>query len=194
MRMFICVVVAMLSLIPTSVNSTTTNNQQIELRFKVSRVVRSCNPIDLTIPLIKKHEGLRLTAYPDNGRYSIGYGTVSKCGETITEREAIQRMKVHLYECADSLDRNVSWWRELPISKQVALLDMTFNLGTTGVNKFKRFLSALKFGDWDKAAKEIMYRNSDHDKLVRTPYARQTGKRCLAISGLISGSVDLVNV
>ena len=40
------------------------------------------------IALIKGFEGFRANAYKDNGQWSIGYGTTSQEGATITEAEA----------------------------------------------------------------------------------------------------------
>ena len=54
------------------------------------------------------------------------------------------------------LDRNLSWWRELPDDIQLVLANMCFNLGITRLKKFKKFLTALSEKDWELAATEMM--------------------------------------
>ncbi|MFO0764096.1 MAG: lysozyme [Candidatus Gracilibacteria bacterium] len=47
----------------------------------------------LALEMIRKYEGLRLTAYWDHLGYSIGYGTRSYAGEKITKQEAERRLQ-----------------------------------------------------------------------------------------------------
>lgn len=54
------------------------------------------------------------------------------------------------------LDRNLSWWRELPDDIQLVLANMCFNLGITRLKKFKKFLTALSEKNWELAATEMM--------------------------------------
>ena len=48
------------------------------------------------IALIKSFEGFHEQAYRDNGQWSIGYGTASTEGATITKEEADTAMRAHV--------------------------------------------------------------------------------------------------
>lgn len=53
---------------------------------------------------MKKYEWLRLQAYPDTRRRSIGYGTASYPWENITEQEAERRYKEAINPRSDKID------------------------------------------------------------------------------------------
>ena len=46
-------------------------------------------------------------------------------------------------------------WAGLTLARQYAIIDMVFNLGCAGLRKFKRFLAAVRDGQWGAAAAEI---------------------------------------
>jgi lysozyme len=61
-----------------------------------------------------------------------------------------------IQEGAADLDRRLPWWRQMNDARQRALLDMRFNLGQDGLEKFKKALPAMHAGDYETAAREIM--------------------------------------
>jgi len=71
-----------------------------------------------------------------------------------------------------------SWFTELDQVRQDAVLNMAFNLGTTGFFKFKNFISYLEVKDFDRASDELLY-NSNGGKSI---YHRQVGKRAREIA------------
>lgn len=91
----------------------------------------------------KGWEQLRLKAYKDNTRYSIGYGNESYQGEEITEKEADKRFYAYW-------DANIPPLKKYTSSKgqYVALADTLYNKG----GKVDRFLSQGKI-DCEKIGK-----------------------------------------
>jgi len=73
----------------------------------IGAMLNQQSPSQNCFALIKKWEGCRLTAYVDNGSYSIGWGTKpSFAGETITQAEADARMaKCAQVACNEVLKR-----------------------------------------------------------------------------------------
>ena len=49
----------------------------------------------------------------------------------------------------------VKTWEGLSLARQYAIIDMAFNLGAGGLRKFQRFLTAVRAGEWTRAADEI---------------------------------------
>ena len=68
---------------------------------------------------------------------------------------AMQQITSDLLLQFDSyLRRDFPMLDQYPDSAKSALLDMTYNLGPTGVMKFKRMIAAIEAGDWTVAANE----------------------------------------
>lgn len=105
-----------------------------------------------------RDEGEVLHAYPD----SLGYLTIG-IGHLIDKRKGGKISKAasrfifaeDLAEKVADLDRAIPWWRELPAAKQRVVINLCFQLGITGLLKFKKMLAALKAGDYKTAAKQL---------------------------------------
>ena len=80
----------------TSVADSKKNISKVSIQKNVKNSSQSgtfWQAYDLAIPLIRKHEWLRLKAYPDPEKCSIWYGTRAKsCSEVITQAEADKRL------------------------------------------------------------------------------------------------------
>ncbi len=63
-------------------------------------------------------------------------------------------------------------WILFSQQRQIALIDMVFNLGEAGFKKFKKSIKFIKGNEWGKASKEIL----------DSKWAKQVGKRALTIS------------
>lgn len=124
-----------------------------------------------------RDEGMRLRPYQcTGGKTSIGVGrNLDDVG--ITEPEAMQMLDNDIERCACELDERLPWWNQLGKSRRRALLNMTFNLGITRLMGFRRMLSALERGQWDKAA----------DEALNSKWARQVGARADRIAALFRG-------
>lgn len=122
--------------------------------------------IDL-VSFIRMNEGLRLKPYRcPAGKWTIGVGynmeahgipgwMVDKIlsGRGITEQDADRLLIEEVAKCITACKAMVSGFTEASHNRQIALVDMCFNLGPTGLSKFKNMLSAIKVGDWKKAAR-----------------------------------------
>jgi len=128
------------------------------------------------------HEGLKLRPYkcPAN-KWTIGVGRnledvgLSKdeqlklfgtCGlnrkevidillaRGISEEEALFLLDNDIKKCAADVKR-FPWFESLDPVRQKVIIDMRFNLGLAGLMGFKRMISALERGDYDRAGEEM---------------------------------------
>jgi lysozyme len=122
-----------------------------------------------------KHEGLRLDMYKDSlGIYTIGVGhNIQDRG--ITARVAAVMLEEDIDVAVEDLKRNVSFFDDLPEAAQEALVNLCFNMGIPRLMQFKKTLSFLREGKYDKAANE----------LLDSRYASQVGYRALEVAQMI---------
>ena len=108
-----------------------------------------------TVEFVKRFEGLRLTSYWDYHQWSIGYGSISYEGQTITEEQAARKLQGDLQKYAKSLSDVL----HIPLSpdQETALLSAAYNLGVTGIS---RIIKVCNTGDFEAAAD--MLRRYDH--------------------------------
>ncbi|MGD9637831.1 MAG: glycoside hydrolase family protein [Alphaproteobacteria bacterium] len=120
-------------------------------------------------------EGLKLKPYLcSKGKLTIGIGrNIEDVG--ITKDEAFYLLENDIENVEFELDKNFSWWRNMSEKRQRALANMCFNLGIKRLLGFKKMLSAMEFGDFEKAAIEAL--NSD--------WAKQVGLRSTRIAQMI---------
>ncbi|PCJ26473.1 MAG: hypothetical protein COA94_05030 [Rickettsiales bacterium] len=103
--------------------------------------------------LIKLHEGLELKPYRCTaGELTIGYGINLDAG--ITEEEADYMLDNRVRSLTTQL-HNIDFWIELSGVRRAVLIDMAYNLGLSGLLKFRRMLAAMEVRDFDKAAIEM---------------------------------------
>lgn len=119
---------------------------------------------------IKRHEGLVLHAYKDSlGYLTIGYGRLvdkAKHGG-ISEAEAEYLLQNDVSSVLSVLHRNITFFDSLCIPRQAVLLNMAFQMGITGLLKFKKTLSLIEMGDFDGAA----------DGMLKSLWGKQTPNR-----------------
>lgn len=137
-------------------------------------------------------EGFRSKMYYDTeGKRTIGYGFNLDDGrfskeqvdrwlrEGISEEEAKQVLKDELAKTREKLESR-AWFKKLDPVRQGAIVDMAYNMGTGGVDKFKNMISALEKGDYETAASEVL----------NSKYASQTGNRAVKIASLIRSGAE----
>jgi lysozyme len=132
---------------------------------------------------IKKHEGFVEHVYDDSlGIPTIGYGFAIKdlvLDEDIAEEILIRKL--------EKLKRNANarfkWLEDMPQEVQEVVLNMCYQLGVTGVSKFRKAISALQEGDWEEAANEML------DSL----WARQTPNRAKELSNTVRNQVEKIS-
>jgi len=136
--------------------------------------------------LIKKHEGLRLKAYPDPGTggapWTIGYGHTGgvKRGDTITQLQADHYLDDDMAEafaCVDSLV-TVS----ITDKQRGALCSFVFNVGC-GAFKKSTLLRLLNAGDYTGAAAQFPRWNKSAGNILPGLVRRRGEERALFLSG-----------
>ena len=155
-----------------------------------SRVQRVSDETILTktLPLTKWAEGYRDMAYDDTlGVSSIGYGSnltsphiqryLQDLGYSVSdltnrrleikEEDAEILLKRGMSQALKDAKEFVNNWDQLDPIAKVILVDMSYNLGLTSLNKFKNFKAGLEALDYDTASKEM----------VDSSWYRQVGRR-----------------
>ena len=125
--------------------------------------------------LLKKHEGLSLKPYKDSlGFLSVGYGRcLDKKGISIQEAEMMLDNDVS--DCMAQLRVNLPYFDVLDSVRQDVLINMCFNLGLTGLQKFKLTLLHLQHGDYSMAA----------ESMLDSKWAKQVGPRGVELSEMM---------
>jgi len=151
----------------------------------------------LTASLIRRHEGLRLTAYKDTaGKLTVGYGfnldaseAKAICAHFKLDYEAIRNGAPITEEQADAiLDLQLGMvnaqaktlfpnFSQMPCDVQAVVQDVIFNLGLGSFMKFHDTIASLKAGDWQGAA----------DNLEDSLWFHQTGSRAVEDVALLRG-------
>ena len=114
---------------------------------------------------LRRHEGLRLAPYRcPAGFLTVGYGHNLDADpvpgmerrSALTEGEAEALLQRDTDACGRALDAAFPVWRSLGEARQAVLLNMAFNLGVQGLLRFTRTLEAVKRGDFETAAREML--------------------------------------
>ena len=122
-----------------------------------------------------RHEGMKLKPYIcPAGKVTIGVGrNIQDNG--ISEAEARYLLKNDIIRCWAELHKALPWALKLPSEVQDVLCNMTFNMGIGKLLGFKKALAALKAGQWNTAAAEML----DSD------WARQVGRRATELAEIV---------
>jgi len=124
--------------------------------------------------LIMRHEGLRLTPYRDiSGHLSIGYGR-NLADKGISAYEATILLETDIGQ-ATAAAYEYPWFVALCLPRQCVIVDMIFNLGAAGFDKFVKLRQALAAGDWAAARNAIL----------NSAWASQVGRRALEDATII---------
>ena len=123
------------------------------------------------IERIAENEGFRSKVYKcSEGVDTFGHGLTY-----ITEEESLNILasrvpKKHL-KLLDKLD----WYKDLLPMVQGVIIEMTYQIGTSGMLKFKKMIANMKESDWKGASEEMK------DSL----WYRQTPERCERLSQIV---------
>ena len=130
---------------------------------------------------IKKHEGFVAKVYLDSlGKATIGYGHL------LTEEDDFVEGVIYDKDILEALfdkdfDKAKQGMEELVGTLDIAMaakgiiIEMVFQLGKTGVSKFKNMFAALNEYDYTRAAEEML----------NSHWYRQTPSRCEELSNLM---------
>ena len=106
--------------------------------------------------LLVQHESYRQFVYTDStGHLTVGIGrNLSDRG--ISTTEAFYLLDDDILYFSSKLSHFCDFFSGLDENRQIALIDMCFNLGVQGFLNFKNMISALEAGNYEDAAKEML--------------------------------------
>ncbi len=124
---------------------------------------------------IKKHEGFVEHVYDDSlGIPTIGYGFAIK--DLILDQDIAEEILVRkLEKLKNNANRRFTWLEDMPLEVKEVVLNMCYQMGITGVSKFKKAISAMQEEDWITAA----------DEMLDSKWAKQTPKRAKELSEIV---------
>lgn len=122
-----------------------------------------------------RHEGLVLDMYKCTaGCWTIGVGHNLE-SKGISEKVAHMMLIEDIEDAIIDLEKNISFFHEMPESVQEALVNLCFNLGISRLMQFKKTLAYLREKEWSKAA----------DELLDSRYATQVKGRAVEVAEMI---------
>lgn len=128
------------------------------------------------------HEGMKLKPYRcPAGKLTIGVGRNLE-DKGLSKQEALFLLRRDIAEITNEL-RKYPWFETLDMVRQKVLIDMAFNLGINGLFSFKKMLSYLKAGDYEKAA----------DEMVNSRWYGQVGDRSKRLVKMMRTGEDYKN-
>ena len=151
---------------------------------------------------IMRHEGVRLTAYPDPATkgepFTIGVGHTSAAGAP----KVTKGMIITEDECDEILSRDLATF-EAAVEKAVtvplnqnqfdALVSFTFNVGAGNLQK-STLLKRLNQGDYRGAAEQFGAWNKAAGKVMKGLVTRRADERALFLRPVAANTTDAVPV
>jgi lysozyme len=133
---------------------------------------------------LKIDEGIRLATYADSvGKLTIGIGHLIIPTDHILQGDAISPERCEALFKSD-LDTAIAGAKDIfpkfnyfSDNLQGAIVNLVFNLGTTGLKKFKKFVAAINDDEDETAAKE----------LENSKWYAQVGNRAKRIVEIVRG-------
>ena len=131
-------------------------------------------PSDALKARIRHHEGFRSDPYVDSlGHVTYGYGhKITPINKLSAERLLTSDLQIAF---AHTVDLFSDVWRNLNQVRREVLVEMVFQMGKTGVSKFKRMRQALREEDYHTAGNEM----------VDSRWREQTPKRATCLAQLM---------
>ena len=124
---------------------------------------------------IKEHEGFREKVYKcTEGFDTIGYGFAVK--DLVLDKDIAEEILLRKVESLISrVRKKFNWLDTVPPAVQGVLVEMSYQMGLSGVSKFKKALHAMQMFQWNVAA----------DELLDSRWANQTPNRAKELSDII---------
>ena len=131
--------------------------------------------MDDLLKRIKHHEGFRSKVYKcTEGFDTIGYGFAIK--DLVMDEDIAEEILLRKVESLISrVRKKFNWLDSVPPAVQGVIVEMSYQMGITGVSKFKKALHAMQMLQWKKAA----------DEMLDSRWARQTPNRAKELSDII---------
>ena len=118
--------------------------------------------MDRLLQSVKKHEGYRNKVYLDTlGKRTVGVGhlCVEDFWEDDKEYDEEFLMNILKDDLKNAIEGAERLLKDCPVLDDLAkeiIIEMVFQLGETGVSKFKNMIKALKIPDYQTAAIEML--------------------------------------
>ena len=101
-------------------------------------------------------EGLQLKPYKDTlGKLTIGVGR-NLDDRGLSKSEVMFLLENDIKDAVGGAYKLVPSFNRLSDNRKIALVSMVFQMGESGVSKFKNMLSAIEIEDFDMAANEML--------------------------------------
>ena len=129
--------------------------------------------------VVKNASGRHIVYIDSLGKETIGYGRLLSRG--LSEDEAEYLLRNDIKDSAFDLKRNLPWIESIGKVRYEAIVELVFNIGinnfigTRMKRGFTNTISALKAGDWNRAA----------DEMLDSRWARQVGNRAVQLSEVV---------
>jgi len=152
-KMAFLILAAVIMVMPLLNYSKKTTPEEKKTEKEETEYKRQYSDYQLVIWQLKNFEGFSSQAYWDVDHWSIGYGTPSSEGETITKLEASEKMVEFYEKTLHSIQKKypcLTEWQQ----RIVALFD--YNIGSIGPN----LDAALKEGDIERASQLMLLYNN----------------------------------
>lgn len=143
------------------------------------------------VQMLAHDEGERLKPYKDSvGKLTIGYGrNLEDCG--ISRDEAKYMLENDIDRCrafAISVF-TPEWFDSIHEIRQLAIVNMIYNMGEGRFLSFKNTIAAMKAENWELAAKELLFNKQANRELEKTPYYRVVGPRGERVAIMLKDAV-----
>ena len=124
------------------------------------------------IERIGVNEGFRSKPYQcSEGVWTIGHGIT-----WMTEEESLHILTGRISHMHLDLTDRLDWYKDMPPEIQGVIIEMCYQLGTTGFTKFHKAISHMKNREWQLASSEML------DSL----WARQTPNRAKQLANIVA--------
>lgn len=142
-----------------------------ELRYTSQTEAGFPMPIENIYEQLRRDEGVRTFPYRDTrGLLTIGVGR-NLNSKGLTDEEIDHLLENDIREITLEANGKLPWFPALDGVRQGVILNMIFNIGFAGLEKFPRFLQAVAQGQWETAA----------DEMGNSEWARQVGDRAVRL-------------
>ena len=123
------------------------------------------------IERIAKNEGFRSKVYKcSEGVDTIGHGLT-----WLTEEESLHILTGRISELHLKLLDDLDWYKDMPPEVQGILIEMIYQIGYSGVMKFKKMIANMIDKNWKGAA----------DEMLDSLWAKQTPNRANRLADIV---------